>query len=95
MKSMRDRDGDLAREIGQEEDRALEDGEQQEFAAFVIAGDLTGDLPDPLGDRILVQIGLAHQALEILLRPVTLHPPLAGRRYSCSSRVTGRTYGPA
>jgi hypothetical protein len=39
-------DAELAREIGEEDEARLQERDQQQLAAFVVAGDLGTELPD-------------------------------------------------
>jgi hypothetical protein len=52
-------DGQRAREVGDEDDRRLQRGDEDRLAAFVIAGDLRAELGNPGLDLLVREVDLA------------------------------------
>jgi hypothetical protein len=79
--------GNLARQIGEEEYRSFEDGEQEQFFPSVIMGYLLRQLLDLARDNLLVQLRFAYQRtvicrlrLEHPLRNLLIESPVQMNR---------------
>ena len=72
----RDRDGQLAAEIGREYGCTLQDADQDEFLPPIIKGDLSGKLGDLLLDGLFVE-----QYFEVLFHPAPFSRSLTCQRY--------------
>ena len=82
MKSISSEQLDLAREIDQEDDRALEDAEQQQPLAGVLLGDLGAKLGDALRELLRGDQDLGH---------VVVRTPRAGLvTHSASSEIVSK-----
>ena len=73
----------MADEIGQEQDRAIQDRDHHEFASFKISFDLGGQRGDPTGD-----LNLRDENLPNLFPPLNGDAPAGGRSIRSSTSKT-------